>query len=39
VLRNGVYQEVMWQEVKVGDFVKVRDTEIIPADLLLLYSS
>lgn len=28
-----------WKDVRVGDFVKVVCNEIIPADLLLLYTS
>lgn len=31
--------ERRWKDVQVGDFVKVLCNEIIPADLLLLYSS
>lgn len=28
-----------WQDVRVGDFVQMRCNEIIPADILLLFSS
>lgn len=31
--------ERRWKDVRVGDFVKVVCNEIVPADLLLLYSS
>uniref|UniRef100_UPI00398ECD85 phospholipid-transporting ATPase VA n=1 Tax=Pristiophorus japonicus TaxID=55135 RepID=UPI00398ECD85 len=33
------YVERYWKEVQVGDFVRLRCNEIIPADILLLYSS
>ncbi|XP_067889384.1 phospholipid-transporting ATPase VA isoform X2 [Heterodontus francisci] len=33
------YVEKYWKEVQVGDFVRLRCNEIIPADILLLYSS
>ncbi|XP_043929912.1 phospholipid-transporting ATPase VA [Protopterus annectens] len=33
------YLERYWKEVRVGDFVKLRCNEIIPADILLLHSS
>ena len=39
VLREGSFEEVEWEEVRVGDFVKVLNTEIIPADLLILPTS
>lgn len=39
VLREGSFEEVEWEEVRVGDFVKVKNTEIIPADLLILHTS
>lgn len=28
-----------WKDVRVGDFVRLSSNEIIPADMLLLYSS
>uniref|UniRef100_A0A3Q2DAD7 Phospholipid-transporting ATPase n=1 Tax=Cyprinodon variegatus TaxID=28743 RepID=A0A3Q2DAD7_CYPVA len=37
--REKRYVERRWKDVQVGDFVKVLCNEIIPADLLLLYSS
>ncbi|XP_064412976.1 phospholipid-transporting ATPase VA [Latimeria chalumnae] len=33
------YVERYWKEVHVGDFIRLRCNEIIPADTLLLYSS
>lgn len=39
MLKNGEYVETEWDQVRPGEFVKVRSGEIIPADLLLLYSS
>ncbi|MEQ2191745.1 putative phospholipid-transporting ATPase VB [Xenoophorus captivus] len=37
--REKQYVERRWNDVRVGDFVKVVCNEIVPADLLLLYSS
>lgn len=31
--------EKLWQDVKVGDYVKVTNRESIPADLILFYST
>lgn len=31
--------EKFWKEVRVGDFIKLRCNEILPADILLLSSS
>ena len=28
-----------WDELQVGDYVKILNGEIVPADILLLYSS
>jgi P-type E1-E2 ATPase len=39
ILRGGEFVELEWDQLRPGDFVKVRNGEIIPADLLLLYSS
>ncbi|KAM7162428.1 phospholipid-transporting ATPase VB isoform 1-T1 [Macrochelys suwanniensis] len=33
------YVETCWKDVRVGDFVQLQCNEIIPADILLLYSS
>ncbi|XP_055015605.1 phospholipid-transporting ATPase VB [Boleophthalmus pectinirostris] len=37
--KRGVFLEKRWKDVRVGDFVKVQSNNIIPADLLLLYTS
>ncbi|TMW59029.1 hypothetical protein Poli38472_007174 [Pythium oligandrum] len=36
VIRNGVLKDCLWSDVKVGDFLQVRNREVIPADLLIL---
>nr|XP_031361928.1 probable phospholipid-transporting ATPase VB [Lonchura striata domestica] len=33
------YVEKCWKDVRVGDFVQLQCNEIVPADILLLYSS
>lgn len=37
--RERRYVEIYWKEVRVGDFVRLRCNEILPADVLLLSSS
>lgn len=37
--RQKSYIEQCWKDVRVGDFVRLSCNEIIPADMLLLYSS
>uniref|UniRef100_A0A3Q3AVL2 Phospholipid-transporting ATPase n=1 Tax=Kryptolebias marmoratus TaxID=37003 RepID=A0A3Q3AVL2_KRYMA len=37
--KQKAYLERCWKDVQVGDFVQLSCNEIIPADLLLLYSS
>uniref|UniRef100_A0A3P8YCR5 Phospholipid-transporting ATPase n=1 Tax=Esox lucius TaxID=8010 RepID=A0A3P8YCR5_ESOLU len=37
--KHQTYVDQHWQEVRVGDFVRLSCNEIIPADMLLLYSS
>lgn len=37
--KQKAYIEQHWQDVHVGDFVRLSCNEIIPADMLLLYSS
>ncbi|XP_054890607.1 phospholipid-transporting ATPase VB [Poeciliopsis prolifica] len=37
--REKQYVERRWKDVRVGDFVRVVSNEIVPADLLLLYTS
>lgn len=39
LLRNGVFVDAEWQDVHIGDFVKIRNGEFFPADILLLHSS
>lgn len=34
-----LYVEKYWKEVRVGDFIRLRCNEILPADVLLLSSS
>ncbi|XP_071327266.1 phospholipid-transporting ATPase VD isoform X2 [Trachinotus anak] len=36
---QSTYTERCWKDVQVGDFVRLSCNEIIPADMLLLYSS
>ena len=36
---HGVFEERMWEQVKVGDFVKVEKDKEFPADLLLINAS
>ncbi|XP_029316142.1 phospholipid-transporting ATPase VD isoform X2 [Cottoperca gobio] len=37
--KQKAYIEQCWKDVRVGDFVRLSCNEIIPADMLLLYSS
>ncbi|KAG6908762.1 hypothetical protein DXG01_003374 [Tephrocybe rancida] len=40
--RNGVrphWQRILWEDLKVGDFVKIMDNEPIPADIMLCATS
>ncbi|XP_007495297.2 phospholipid-transporting ATPase IB isoform X1 [Monodelphis domestica] len=39
VLRNGMWQNIIWKEVAVGDVVKVTNGQYLPADLILISSS
>lgn len=36
IVRNGHVEDHLWSDVKVGDFLQVRNREVIPADLLIL---
>jgi phospholipid-translocating ATPase len=36
---NGAYTEVTSANMKVGDIIKVRHNERVPADMLLLYTT
>jgi len=38
VYREGTWIYTRWQEVKIGDIVKVIDREYFPADLVLISS-
>lgn len=37
--KEKAYVKQCWKDVRVGDFVRLSCNEIIPADMLLLYSS
>lgn len=37
--KKEAYVKQCWKDVRVGDFVQLSCNEIIPADMLLLYSS
>jgi phospholipid-transporting ATPase len=37
--RYGVWQQVKWKDIEVGDIIQVEKNEYFPADILLLYSS
>uniref|UniRef100_A0A8C6VFL5 Phospholipid-transporting ATPase n=1 Tax=Naja naja TaxID=35670 RepID=A0A8C6VFL5_NAJNA len=39
VLRNGTWEDIMWKEVAVGDFVKVTNGQHLPADMIILSTS
>uniref|UniRef100_A0A8D2JHA8 Phospholipid-transporting ATPase n=1 Tax=Varanus komodoensis TaxID=61221 RepID=A0A8D2JHA8_VARKO len=39
ILRNGMWQNIMWKEVAVGDIVKVTNGQPIPADMIILSTS
>ncbi|XP_030599115.1 phospholipid-transporting ATPase IC isoform X1 [Archocentrus centrarchus] len=39
VLLNGRFQEAKWREIQVGDVVRIKKNDFIPADILLLSSS
>jgi phospholipid-transporting ATPase len=36
IIRDGVIEDRLWSEIKVGDFLQIRNREIIPADVLIL---
>uniref|UniRef100_A0A8B9ST72 Phospholipid-transporting ATPase n=1 Tax=Anas platyrhynchos TaxID=8839 RepID=A0A8B9ST72_ANAPL len=38
-LRNGMWQNIIWKEVAVGDIVKVTNGQHLPADMIILSSS
>ncbi|GAA6068367.1 phospholipid-transporting ATPase IC isoform X2 [Tachysurus ichikawai] len=39
VLQNGSFQEAKWMDIQVGDVVRLKKNDFIPADILLLSSS
>ncbi|XP_061095635.1 phospholipid-transporting ATPase IB isoform X1 [Conger conger] len=39
VLRNGIWQTVIWKQVAVGDIVKVTNGQHLPADMVIMSSS
>jgi phospholipid-transporting ATPase len=39
VLKSGFFEEDQWENLEIGQILKVRNNELIPADLILLSSS
>uniref|UniRef100_A0A8C8SPM6 Phospholipid-transporting ATPase n=1 Tax=Pelusios castaneus TaxID=367368 RepID=A0A8C8SPM6_9SAUR len=39
ILRNGMWQNIMWKQVAVGDIVKVTNGQHLPADMIIVSSS
>uniref|UniRef100_A0A672YZ59 P-type phospholipid transporter n=1 Tax=Sphaeramia orbicularis TaxID=375764 RepID=A0A672YZ59_9TELE len=39
VLLNGRFQETKWRDIQVGDVVRLKKNDFVPADILLLSSS
>uniref|UniRef100_A0A672YZD9 Phospholipid-transporting ATPase n=1 Tax=Sphaeramia orbicularis TaxID=375764 RepID=A0A672YZD9_9TELE len=39
VLLNGRFQEAKWRDIQVGDVVRLKKNDFVPADILLLSSS
>jgi len=39
VLENGEFKKTTWENLKVGNIVKIKENEFFPADMLLLTSS
>ena len=39
VLRGGQWEEVFWDQVEVGDMVKILVDTFVPADVVLISSS
>ena len=35
-LKNGKFEEVEWSTIRVGDFLRIKNREVIPADLVIL---
>lgn len=38
MLRNGVFVRKKWNDISVGDILRVNNNEIFPADLILISS-
>jgi hypothetical protein len=38
-LPAGSVSDIFWTEVKVGDYLMVKDDELFPADLVCIYSA
>ena len=39
VLKEGEWIKIQWQDILVGQYVKVLTNEIVPADLILVHST
>ena len=39
IYKNQKFRNIKWKEIKVGNLIKVKNNEIIPADLLVICSS
>ena len=39
LMRNGTFKPVAGQNIKVGDIIKVKQNERVPADMVLLYTT
>ena len=39
VYKSGKFRRIEWRDIKVGNLVKVKNNEIIPADMLIICSS
>uniref|UniRef100_A0AC35U092 Phospholipid-transporting ATPase n=1 Tax=Rhabditophanes sp. KR3021 TaxID=114890 RepID=A0AC35U092_9BILA len=39
VLRNGTWQVIQWQDITVGEIIKLQNNDLIPADLIIISSS
>jgi phospholipid-transporting ATPase len=39
VFRNGAFKKIMWQEIHVGEVIRVDCNKFVPADIVILNSS
>ena len=39
VYKNKIFMKIKWSEIKIGNLIKIKKEEIIPADLLVLCTS